>query len=262
MRSAKHLLEQSYLSNDEFYQGLLNLRNVSRDCTIKSPAQRLMSRVIRPPMPIAQQTLVPRVLQPSAVQQRIAQKHEIQCRSHDKSSRPLSPLLPGQVVRLQTSTGFSKLATVVGVDDSPRSYLVNYEGTVYRRSRQHLLAVREPKPPPAAPYSPPPAVPPARNVAPARNMPVNPPVLRSPVRSPPARLSLSPPAARSSPSLSPGSPVPAGSPLHAVSPPPFSFSPAPVSGLPSLLSGGEGEGAVRTRSGRIVRPSDRYGDFA
>ncbi|XP_055515480.1 uncharacterized protein LOC129711677 [Leucoraja erinacea] len=265
--SAKNLLEQSRLSNGDFYLGLLNLCNISRDPTMRSPAQRLMSHMLRPPMPIAQQSLVPKVLQPATVQQRIDHKHEVQCCSHDKSCRPLAPLLPVQVVRMQTATGFSRLATVVGVDDSPRSYLVDFDGTVYRRRRQHLLAANEPQPPPADPYAPPlrfePAVtnyPTAPCMPRSVRLPRSPPsalpgfgqMISSPARSP------SPP---SPPSPPPGSPVPAGSPpAFPVGSPPASSFPA-AAAPPPLLSGGEGDGAIRTRSGRVVKPPVRYGDF-
>lgn len=54
---------------------------------------------------------------------------------------------------MQSPSGHYRLAVVVGSAGSPRSYLVDYEGTIYRRSRQHLLLVDEPAPPPAAPFA-------------------------------------------------------------------------------------------------------------
>lgn len=155
VRSAKQLMEQARLANLDFYLDLLNLRNIARYATLESPAQRLMSRTTRTPIPIAQYKRIPRVLEPASIQTPIQEKHDIQKRSHDRSCKPLMPLLPGQVVCIQTASGYSRLATVVGTADAPRSYLVDYEGTVYRRSRQHLLAVQEPRPPPAGPYAPP-----------------------------------------------------------------------------------------------------------
>ena len=109
VRSAKHLLERAQISKSDVYLDLLNLRNVARDGTLGSPAQRLMSRLTRPPVPIAQQQLVPQVLKlkPATIQKRLQEKHDIQKRSYDSSSRPLRPFLPGQVVRLRTSTGHS-----------------------------------------------------------------------------------------------------------------------------------------------------------
>ncbi|XP_055491877.1 uncharacterized protein LOC129697376 [Leucoraja erinacea] len=74
-------------------EDLLNLRNISRDCVLGSPAQRLMSRTTRPQLPVAQQQLKPLVLRPAAVQKRVQETHDVQKRSYDKSSKPLKPLL-------------------------------------------------------------------------------------------------------------------------------------------------------------------------
>lgn len=138
-------MERARISHSDIYLDLLNLRNIARDGALGSPAQRLMSRLTRSPIPIAQQQLIPRVLKPTNVQRHLQEMKDIQKRSHDRSSKPLQPLLLGQVVRLCTTTGHSRLATVKNSADEPRSYIVDYDGTVYRRSRQHLLAVREPR---------------------------------------------------------------------------------------------------------------------
>ena len=219
-----------------------------RDGVLGSPAQRLMSRVTRPPIPVAQQTLAPAVVKPAVVRERIATKQSIQKRSHDRSSRALPPLSPGQVVRMRSTSGLPGLAVVVGTAGSPRSYLVNLDGTVYRRSRRHLRLVNEPPPPPPAdPHAPPlSALPPVVVTQPVPTRPV-PVLLPVPAPVPPA---VSPP----SPGRSPPVPLsPRKSPHR--SPPVVGSPPVPVP------LGGEGVSGVRTRSGRIVRAPDRYGDY-
>ena len=75
VRSAKGLLECCRVSKSDIYLALLNLRNISRDNVLGSPAQRLMSRVTRPPIPVAQQTLAPApYLKPAMVRERITAK--------------------------------------------------------------------------------------------------------------------------------------------------------------------------------------------
>lgn len=57
---------------------------------------------------------MPQVFKPAAVQKCIEEKHNIRKRSYDKSNKPLKLLLQGQVVRLQTTLGHSRLGFVVG----------------------------------------------------------------------------------------------------------------------------------------------------
>ena len=60
---------------------------------------------------------------------------------------PTNPQLkPGQVVRLQSPKGHDQLGIVQKHSGNPRSYIVNAQGTLYRRNRRHLLPVPEPPP--------------------------------------------------------------------------------------------------------------------
>ncbi|XP_055491307.1 uncharacterized protein LOC129697104 [Leucoraja erinacea] len=255
VRSAKELLEHCRLFRADFHLALLNLRNISRDPALGSPAQRLMSRTTRPPLPVSQQSLKPSVQNPATVTERIVKKQVTQKRSFDKSARLLPRLFPGQVVRMQSPTGHYRLAVVVGDAGSPRSYFVDYEGAIYRRSRQHLLLVNEPAPPPADPSHPPISSRPP--VAP--HAPTTP---RMP-RTLPSQLSARSPASP----VKPASPAKPTSPAKPLSPPAAPRSPPPASpahppaAVPSVPDDEE-EGGLRTRSGRLVRPPVRYGELA
>lgn len=134
VRSTKQLMERSYLAKSNVYLDLLNLRNISRDRVLGSPAQRLMSRQMRPPLPVPQQQLQPQVRSPTAVQKRVQFKCDMQKRCYDKPSKPLKPLVQGQVIRLQTDKGHTKLEHIHGPSKEPRSYLVEVDGVLYRRN--------------------------------------------------------------------------------------------------------------------------------
>lgn len=67
----------------------------------------------------------------------------MQKRFYDKTSKPLKPLIQGQVVRLQTDKGHTQLGHIHGPSKEPRRYLVEVDGVLYRRNRQHLLPVKE-----------------------------------------------------------------------------------------------------------------------
>ncbi|XP_055499639.1 uncharacterized protein LOC129702100 [Leucoraja erinacea] len=86
VRSAKHLTERAHLATSDVYLDLLNLRNIARDGTLGSSAQRLMSRTTRPPIPIAQQKLIPQVLKPATIQKCIQERN-----TTFRNSRMISP---------------------------------------------------------------------------------------------------------------------------------------------------------------------------
>uniref|UniRef100_A0A672P8D9 Integrase catalytic domain-containing protein n=1 Tax=Sinocyclocheilus grahami TaxID=75366 RepID=A0A672P8D9_SINGR len=140
VRSAKHLLEKCARDGSDVYAALLNLRNTPRD-GLPSPAQCLLSRRTRSLIPLVPSQLTPRV--ESNVQAALFALRQKGKRSHDKSARCLSPLEPGQTVRMETTCGFDKLATVSGKALQPNSYVVQSNGKAYVRNRRHLLQVPE-----------------------------------------------------------------------------------------------------------------------
>ncbi|ROK31190.1 hypothetical protein DPX16_4141 [Anabarilius grahami] len=150
------------------YAALLNLRNTPRD-GMPSPAQRLLSRRTRSLIPMVPSQLTPRV--ETDVQTALftlRQKGKI---SHDKSARRLSPLEPGQTVRMETTRGFDRLATVSGKALQPNSYVVQSHGKTYVRNRRHLLRVTESYCPPTTMSAP--MVPPEPQDKPCAALPPN-----------------------------------------------------------------------------------------
>ncbi|KAJ8332978.1 hypothetical protein SKAU_G00418740 [Synaphobranchus kaupii] len=146
VRSAKQLMEKSKRDGTDVFLNLLNIRNVPRDTTLGSPAERLMSRQTRTTLPICKSLLVPTVKSNNAVEAQLIRKRQSQKLWYDKASKPLKPLSEGQVVRMQTQNGHDRMATVKQVCAEPRSYIVQSGGQDYRRNRRHLLPVLEPPP--------------------------------------------------------------------------------------------------------------------
>ena len=62
-------------------------------------------------------------------------------------SKPLTPLSPNQVVRLQTQKGHDKIGVIKRLCGEPHSYVVEVEEKEYRCNRRHILPMMEPQPP-------------------------------------------------------------------------------------------------------------------
>lgn len=146
VRNAKQLMEKSKRDGSDVFQNLLNIRNIPRDQTLGSPAERLMSRQTRTTLPISKSVLVPASKNNTTVKDQLSKKRQCQKTYYDKSSKALRPLLQGEVVRLATSKGHDRIGLVKQLCDEPRSYLVQSEGKEYRRNRKHILPVPEPLP--------------------------------------------------------------------------------------------------------------------
>ena len=105
-----------------------------------------MSRQTRITLPLSR---TPSVKSSDAVKAQLNKKRQYQKVWYDKTSKPLRPLLEGQLVWMQTQRGHDRLATVKRICKEPRSYIVESGGHDYRRNRRHLLPVLETSPPPA-----------------------------------------------------------------------------------------------------------------
>lgn len=149
VKQAKQILEKTKRDGSDIYMNLLNLRNVPRDATLGSPAQRLMSRVTRNPIYTNKKLLKPKTMK--SVPKQLKKKRFQQKLAYDKHSKPLKPLEPNQPVRIQTKKGYDKTGTVTKVLSQPRSYEVDTGATTIRRNRRHLIPVNE------TPQQPPPA---------------------------------------------------------------------------------------------------------
>ena len=144
VKQAKHIFEKSKRDGTDPYLALLNVRNIPRDSTLGSAAQRLMSRRLNSPLPINPNLLKPEIIPGKQVQNRLCALRNQQKQYYDKSAQDLFNLNEGDQVRLQTDKGYDKVGYVKKVDELPRSYIVESEGREFRRNRRHLLYVNEP----------------------------------------------------------------------------------------------------------------------
>ena len=106
-----------------------------------SPAQLLMGRRPRNKFPFLRELLTPTKCNRQDVMQRLNQQKAHQKFYHEsKSASDLSPLLPGDQVRMGPSPGSKRWnpAIVVKRYVSARSYIVESGGHEYRRNRRHL----------------------------------------------------------------------------------------------------------------------------
>lgn len=110
--SAKRLLEKSKRDQTDIFLNILNIRNVVRDATLGSPAERLMSRHTRTTLPISKALLTPTARGNDTVKAQLLKKRQYQKLWYDKTSKPLRPLTEGEVVRMQSDRGYERLVTV------------------------------------------------------------------------------------------------------------------------------------------------------
>lgn len=89
--------------------------------------------------------LTPAVKANDAVKSQLLKKRQYQMLWY-KTSKPLRPLIEGEVIRMQIERGHEHLATVKRICKEPRSYIVESDGHDDRRNRRHLLPVLEEPP--------------------------------------------------------------------------------------------------------------------
>ena len=123
VKQVKHLFKRCKSDGSDPYLGLLNIRNVPRDNTLGSQAQRMMSRRTKSLLPISSQLLQPSVISgvPDCLKELRNQQKKYYM--YDKTAKSLYPLKEGDTVRMQTEKGYNKLATVRESNSFPeRSY--------------------------------------------------------------------------------------------------------------------------------------------
>ncbi|KAI8493812.1 hypothetical protein Bbelb_281590 [Branchiostoma belcheri] len=148
VKIAKNLLKKAAADGNDPWISILGWRNTPTQGQDSSPAQRLMSRRTRTPVPIMTKALEPKVVQdvPHSITERKARTK----RRYDEGARSLPPLQPGQQVRVEVApnrkTAEWRSGTLVQ-RVSPRSYEVEVDGANYRRNRKHIReTTEEPKP--------------------------------------------------------------------------------------------------------------------
>lgn len=131
-------MEKSKRDGTDVFLNLLNLRNIVTDslahlhrdlCQDRSVITLQISKPLRQSAPLN-------------TEQVTAQRKKMRLAkvlTYDKSSRPLQPLLEGEVVRMQTPRGHDCMGTVGKICEEPQSYVIRSGGKDYRRNASQLL---------------------------------------------------------------------------------------------------------------------------
>lgn len=139
VKIVKSLCKRAARAGTDPWLAILQWRNTPTEGMLSSPAQRLMSRRLRTPLPVADTLLEPSVVE--GVPDRLRVKHQTAKLWYDKSARDLPELCIGQDIRMKPLPGDRTGRWRRGVClrlVGPRSYLVDVEGTLYRRNRVDL----------------------------------------------------------------------------------------------------------------------------
>ena len=112
VQTIKYMLKKANLAKMDPYKALLELRNTPIEDIGASPSQLLFSRRTQSMIPIKLTQLEPKVVQTEHVKSTLEGRQMVQSRYYNQHVRPLPPLLPGDVVRVQNMEACSCCATV------------------------------------------------------------------------------------------------------------------------------------------------------
>ena len=143
VKIAKRLLKKTKRAQGDFALTLMNWRNTPTEGLQSSPAQRLFGRRTRTLLPTKHSLLKPKPA--SQVMQKKERKQQKQKHYHDKGSKELKQLKPGETVRMKPRERGkpwkqARVLKQVGI----RSYKVETQnGKEYIRNRKHLRTSKE-----------------------------------------------------------------------------------------------------------------------
>lgn len=148
VKIAKQLIKKSEESGTDFWYALLHWRNVPNKIG-SSPAARLFSRQTRCGVPTAAGNLLPRVVE--GVPDAIKENRRKMKYYYDRKCRNLPQLETGAPVYVQVQPQKSTVWSpgTVAAKQNDRSYLVDVDGTWYRRDLVNVKSRKEPHTQPA-----------------------------------------------------------------------------------------------------------------
>lgn len=134
---AKNMLKKCKMDDSDIQLALLNQRNIPRSDKIPSSNSRLMSRVTRSPLPIAEKHLQPKVSQ--CVHNNLTEARDRQKLYADRQSKVAPNINVGDTIRLQHGHRDWTAAKVVKATTHPRSFIVERpDGSQLRRNTIHI----------------------------------------------------------------------------------------------------------------------------
>ena len=147
MQTLKRILKKADCEGRDPYVALLEYRNTPVAGALFSPAQMLMSRMLRAKLPARTRLLTPQVV---SAQCQLQQRQDKYKQYYDRGSKRLTELQPGSVVRVRHEDVWEP-AVVMVKEGHPGSYIVTREGREYRKNRRHLMNTAEKQPETTAP---------------------------------------------------------------------------------------------------------------
>ena len=144
VQTAENILKKAKVEGKDFQLGLLAYRNTPIEEIGLSPAQMLMGRRTRTQLPTTPALLEPQYPTGNIKDGLSRRRAEIQQQYYNRNAKVLKPLNTGDTVRVRKPGQKTWTpAVVTRVTNAPRSYVVNSEGTSYRRNRRDLIKTTE-----------------------------------------------------------------------------------------------------------------------
>jgi hypothetical protein len=139
VQTIKKLLIKARENNTDWQLALLNFRNTPVTGEEYSPAQLLMGRKLNTRLPVSEEELKPTLIDNNKLIKMREKRTHYNKQYYDHGTKPLSPLQPGENVRMRDKGIWIK-AKVIGLARGNRSYWVQTENSRrYRRNRSHIL---------------------------------------------------------------------------------------------------------------------------
>ena len=136
VKVAKSLLKKADKRYSNFWLSLLNHRNIANKIE-SSPAQRLYSRRLRCQLPVKESKLKAYII--PEVPEKIIENKQSAKFYYDKTTRKLKELEIGQAVVVRLNPEIKKWSQgVVTQQVKDRSYIINIDGNLFRRNREHI----------------------------------------------------------------------------------------------------------------------------
>ncbi len=141
VKIAKSLLKKAKRDNQDPYLALLQYRNTPITELGASPVQLLMNCRTRATLPITDKLLQPTIQR--KVQAKLEKRQAKQKTYYDRGTKKLSPLKPGDTIRMKSNKTWEKGVVLHQRMHAPESYVVEIGGRKYIRNRQDLRLTNE-----------------------------------------------------------------------------------------------------------------------
>ena len=138
---AVQTVNKCWCKSEDKALALLDYRTTPLESCGLSPAQMSIGQQPRNKIPMTEDFLKPAAIDHEEVRRRLSEDKERQRQNHDQHAKEDLPVLePGDPVRMAPFPGTRNWvpATVVGHHNTPRSYIVEYNGRRYMRNQRHL----------------------------------------------------------------------------------------------------------------------------